>query len=139
MSITNFARHKPLNLPSEASNYSLLAEGERIPLSQDEYKTISNILTALRQGKPVTVVPEEQYMTTQQAADTLNVSRPYLVKILENKEIPSITVGNRRRVLAKDVFAYKQKRDVERRKILEEFSNGLYEDGLYEDGLYDID
>jgi hypothetical protein len=45
---------------------------------------------------------------------------------------PSITVGNRRRVLAKDVLAYKQKRDVERRKILEEFSNGLYEDGLYD-------
>ena len=132
MYITNFERNNPLNLPSKASDYSLLGESEKIPLSPDEYKTISNILTALRQGKPVTVVPDEQYMTTQQAADTLNVSRPYLVKILENQEIPFITVGNRRRVLAKDVLAYKQKRDVERHKILEEFSNGLYEDGLYD-------
>ncbi len=112
------------------AEYSLLGKGNQILLSEDEYETICNILTDLRQGNSVTVVSEESYMTTQQAADVLNVSRPYLVKLLENHEIPFTKVGNRRKVLVKDLLAYKEQRDAERRQIIREFSASIYEDRL---------
>ena len=73
-----------------------------------------------------------KYMTTQEAAEVLNVSRPYLVKHLDQKEIPYIKVGNRRKIYAQDVFLYLQKRDANRRSILREFSRGIKEDGLYD-------
>ncbi|MEA5535295.1 helix-turn-helix domain-containing protein [Crocosphaera sp. XPORK-15E] len=119
-------------LSSQDADYSLLVKGHKIPLSEQEYETISNLLTALRQGKSVTVVPDETYMTTQQAAEVLNVSRPYLVKLLENDEIPFTKVGNRRKVLVKDLLAYKEQRDTERRQVIREFSASIYEDGLDE-------
>lgn len=78
------------------------------------------------------IAPHDKYMTTQEAADLLNVSRPYLVKLLNQKEIPYLKVGNRRKILAKDVFLYLQKRDAHRRSILREFSLGIKEDGLYD-------
>ena len=119
-------------LSSKDTDYSLLVKGHKILLSEQEYETISNVLTALRQGNSFTVVSEESYMTTQQAADVLNVSRPYLVKLLENHEIPFTKVGNRRKVLVKDLLAYKEQRDAQRRQIIREFSASIYEDDLDE-------
>lgn len=119
-------------LSSKDVEYSLLAKGQQIPLSEHEYETVWDMLKALRQGKSATLVYDESYMTTQQAADVLNVSRPYLVKLLEDHQIPFIKVGNRRKMLAKDVLAYKQQRDAERRQIIREFSAGICDDGLDE-------
>ncbi|WP_107667161.1 helix-turn-helix domain-containing protein [Cyanothece sp. BG0011] len=119
-------------LSSKDADYSLLGKGHKTPLSKDEYETVYNILTVLRQGNSVNVVSDESYMTTQQAADVLNVSRPYLVQLLENHQIPFIKVGNRRKVLVKDLLAYKEQRDTERRQIIREFSASIYEDGLDE-------
>ncbi|WP_206815368.1 helix-turn-helix domain-containing protein [Chroococcus sp. FPU101] len=110
--------------------YSLVDDGLPTYLSDIEYSILSSVLTDLRQGNSITLVPSEAYMTTQEAADVLNVSRPYFVKLLENGEIPFSKVGNRRRVLVKDVLSYKTQRDTERRQTLEEFSAGIYEDGL---------
>ncbi len=107
-------------------------KGQKISLSEAEYQTLQEVLKISREGNSFTIVPDNKYMTTQEAADLLNVSRPYLVKLLDQKEIPYIQVGNRRKILAKDVFAYLQKRDANRRKILKEFSLGLKEDGLYD-------
>ena len=107
-------------------------KGHKFPLSEAEYQTIQEVLKIKREGDSFTIVPHQKYLTTQEAADLLNVSRPYLVKLLEQKEIPYIQVGNRRKVLAKDVFFYRQKRDADRREILREFSLGLQEDGLYD-------
>ena len=60
------------------------------------------------------------------------MSRPYLIKILENKEIPYIKVGNRRKILTEDMIRYQQQRDKSRRQILKKFSQGLKEDGFYD-------
>lgn len=121
--------------PSQPHNtrYALVdQESEGLPtyLSDSEYSILSEVLTALRQGNSITLVPSEAYMTTQQAADILHVSRPYFVKLLDNGEIPFNKVGNRRRVLVENVLSYKAQRDAERRQALQEFSTSIYEDGL---------
>lgn len=120
----------PLSL--EELDYALSVKGKVFPLSENESQIILDVLTDLRQGKSVSIVSDLTYMTTQQAAEVLNVSRPYLIKILDQGEIPFIKVGNRRKILEKDVFSYKERRDKERRQILREFSIGIYEDGLYD-------
>ena len=83
------------------------------------------LVTALKEfakGKQVSVVADEAEMTTQQAADLLLVSRPYLIGLLDAGKIPYRKVGTKRRILAADVLAYKAKDRVRRRKLLDELS-----------------
>jgi len=83
-------------------------------------KLILDLLRAVGSGNTVISVPLNKKMTTQEAADVLNVSRPHLIKLLNNNEIPHEMVGRHRRVEARDVFLYKQIRDQERSKSLAE-------------------
>lgn len=122
------------------SDCFLQHKGEKIALSETEFQTIQELLNLQRKGKSVTltigaalqIVSHNKYMTTQEAADFLNMSRPYLIKILENKEIPHIKVGNRRKILTQDIIKYQQQRDKSRRQTMKNFSQGLKEDGLYD-------
>jgi excisionase family DNA binding protein len=85
----------------------------------------------LAEGTSVSVVPVEEELTTQQAADLLNVSRQYVVKLLDNEELPCSMVGTHRRVRLKDVLAYKQLRDRKRREQLKELTQLSEELGGY--------
>ena len=83
---------------------------------------LSEILVELANGHNVTVAAPHSELTSQQAADLLNVSRPYLVGLLEKRAIPFRRVGNRRRVRVTDVLAYRRREELERRRILDELT-----------------
>ncbi|MCE7987058.1 MAG: helix-turn-helix domain-containing protein [Caldilinea sp. CFX5] len=88
------------------------------------------ILTEMAQGNAVTVMPMQAELTTQQAVDILNVSRPFLMQLLENGVIPFHKVGTRRRLRLHDVMAYKQRRYAVRSATLDELAAYDQELGL---------
>lgn len=90
-----------------------------VTLEPDLSALLIQILDHLGNGEGVTFVPIQKRMTTQQAADILNVSRPYLIKLLESGKMPFEKIGRHRRVLARDLFAYKRERDRQRDEALD--------------------
>lgn len=88
------------------------------------------ILKAMADGKPVAVHAADAEVTTQQAADLLNVSRPYLVGLIEHGALPARMVGNQRRLPLKDVLAYKRDTQAKRRAALDELAKSDQELGL---------
>src|SRR5712691_6832012 len=95
---------------------------ETISIPMSAFRMLNGILTEMAKGNAVTLIPVHAELTTQQAADVLNVSRPFLVKLLEKKQIPFHKAGTHRRVLYKDVMAYKRHIDPKRLTPLEELS-----------------
>lgn len=91
---------------------------ETIELPAGAVRLLVEILEDMASGRAVTIVPQNAELTTQQAADFLNVSRPFLIQLLEEKKIPFRKVGTHRRIHFEDVLRYKETIDAERRKVL---------------------
>ncbi|UUO08438.1 helix-turn-helix domain-containing protein [Blastopirellula sp. J2-11] len=105
-----------------------LVETMTVPTSA--LRLFVRLLTEMSQGNSVTLIPTHSELTTQQAADLLNVSRPYVVKLLDEGKIPSRTVGKYRRVRFDDLMAYKQKDDKARTKVLDQLSADAQDLGM---------
>lgn len=83
---------------------------------------LMKLLRHIGSGDAVTLVPVSQMLTTQQAADILNVSRPFLIGLLDRGEIAHTTVGRHRRIQAEDLFAYREQRAMRRDEALSELA-----------------
>tara|TARA_B100000678_G_scaffold263099_1_gene245725 strand:- start:1260 stop:1706 length:447 start_codon:yes stop_codon:yes gene_type:complete len=97
-----------------------LESGTEIEVPAFIFRLFLRLLKETAKGNAVTVLPVHSELTTQQAAEILNVSRPYVVKLLEGGEIPFHKRGRHRRIRFDDLMDYKRKDDLERERALEE-------------------
>ncbi|MBC3538988.1 helix-turn-helix domain-containing protein [Rufibacter sediminis] len=93
--------------------------GESISLPRKALELLSFILSNMAEGKAISLIPSEAEVTTQQAADMLNVSRPHVVKLLEQGAIPFKKVGSHRRVLLEDLLKYEAELEERRSRNLQ--------------------
>jgi excisionase family DNA binding protein len=96
------------------------------------YDILVKVVDRLQQGDAVSVVPVAKDLTTQQAAALLGISRPFFVKLLQDKAIPYHTAGTHRRVWLNDLLAYKERRDRARLDAIERMSREADEVGVYD-------
>lgn len=106
--------------------------GEEIALPESVFLVLERVVEVMARGDSITVVPVGREVTSQQAANLLNVSRQYLVRLLDEGRIPFRRTGKHRRLRIEDVLAFKETRDESRRAGLQELSRMTQELGGYE-------
>ncbi len=106
--------------------------GERVELPGTVFEVLRKVVGFMSHGQAITLVPDNQVVTTQRAADTLGMSRPHFIKLLESGTMAHHRVGNQRRVYLRDVLEFAKKRDAERLASLNRLSRDAFEAGLYE-------
>lgn len=109
------------------------AAGEEIVIPQSVYAVLRQVVELMASGRAALLLPLEHELTTKEAADLLNVSRPFLIRLLEQGAIPYRFVGSHRRIRLEDLMAYKEQRDKERRQSLRRLTEFSEEMGLYDD------
>ncbi len=110
----------------------ITSAGEKVKLPVTVYEVLKRVVELMADGKAVTLIPDNQVVTTQRAADILGMSRPFFIKLLETGAMAHHRVGNQRRVYLRDVLQYAHKREQERQGALNRLSRHAFESGLYE-------
>ncbi|WP_026360423.1 helix-turn-helix domain-containing protein [Amycolatopsis nigrescens] len=100
-----------------------------VELPAELYQVLCQVVDALQHGQAVAIEPLNSVLTTQQAADKLHISRPTLVKLLEDGKIPFHQHGRHRRVFLADLLAYEEKATQERQSALDELTYAAAHDG----------
>ncbi|MDJ0590747.1 MAG: helix-turn-helix domain-containing protein [Pleurocapsa sp. MO_226.B13] len=95
---------------------------QNVVIPATTFHLLVDILSQMAQGNAVSIVPIHSELTTQEAADLLNVSRPFLIKLIESQEIPCRKVGRHRRIRFAHLMEYKQKTDNQRNQALDELA-----------------
>jgi excisionase family DNA binding protein len=103
---------------------------ESVTIPTAAFRLLVTILAEMASGNAVRLIPHHAELTTQEAAELLNVSRPYLVRLLDEERIPFHRVGTHRRVLFKDVMTYRAEHRRARRSALDELTRLDQELGL---------
>ncbi|MCC6736691.1 MAG: excisionase family DNA-binding protein [Bauldia sp.] len=112
-------------MPDEPTRFRLVAERGRqadVVLAPGVAKALLDLLQHVGSGRAVTLVPKRHMLTTQQAADLLNVSRPHLIKLLDQGKMKYETVGRHRRISAEAALDYRTERDADRAAALAELA-----------------
>lgn len=115
----------------------VLADGRAVKLPPSLNEFLLDIVGALLEGRPVSIIQRDSELTTVQAAQMLGVSRQFLVNLLEDGRIAFHKVGSHRRVYARDLLAYKARRDQQRKEALTSLAKAESDEGLFE--LHDPD
>lgn len=123
-----------LSTKLDAQRISILGEDDKnhtIELPTSALTMLLDVLGELAVGNAVQIVPVHAELTTQEAANLLNVSRPYMVKLLEEGKLPFHKTGRHRRVLFADLMEYKNKREHESLDAMQALADQAQETGMY--------
>lgn len=124
--LSKYASAERVHLNIKGSN----KESDELVLPGHVVQLLLDILSEMGQGNAISILPIHAELSTQQASNILNVSRPYLVKLLEEGTIPFHKVGSHRRVLAEDLIDYKKSIDEKRNETLDELASMSQELGM---------
>jgi excisionase family DNA binding protein len=126
-------------LRSQGSPVTLTGGQVQAALPEELREVLTNVVMALRRGQAITLAPHALRLTTQQAADLLGVSRPTLVKLLEDGKIPFETPNRHRRILLADLLNYQATRRGERQQALRDLAREAQELGTYDAAAEDYE
>jgi excisionase family DNA binding protein len=107
-------------------------DGSQIDIPAELYGVLRDAVAALSQGMAISIAPHNTMLTTQEAADLLNISRPTLVRLLTEGDIPHTMRGRHRRVMLRDILDYTERTRTDRRSTLDRMAAEAEDDGLYE-------
>ncbi|AZB32145.1 helix-turn-helix domain-containing protein [Chryseobacterium balustinum] len=120
------------HIDKEETEIEIEETQDKIVLPSRALQLLGDILKAMSEGKPISIVPVATEVTTQKAAEILGCSRPHLVKLLEEGSIAFTKVGKHRRIKFEDVIRYQNQMKKEQKKHLIDMMNADEEDGLYD-------
>jgi len=97
-------------------------DGSEVEIPASAFAALQAVVRDMAQGLTITLIPHDKELTTKEAANILNISRPFLVKLLDRGEIPYHRVGTHRRLNVEDVLGYRELRAARRREKLRELT-----------------
>ncbi len=125
--------HPMANGEDSRKHYIYETKGEEpIELPTGAVALLADVLELMARGHGITLFPRIAEVTTVEAADILNVSRPYVIKLLDAGEMPYRTVGRHRRIRLEDLLGYKDESDKRSREAMDELVALSQELGLYD-------